>query len=163
MGLFNKVCNAIIRIYTYLGVVLLCVIVIACSAQVFTRYVLGNAISGTEEISRYCFVWLGFVGSAVCTQRWSNAWISILHDLLRGRARKWHEIFLDIMVIICAVILLVQGIKCVDATSRQLSSMLRIPMCYVYTAIPVGAFGIIIGAVQRLVNTLTGHEMEVAQ
>ena len=162
MELFNKICNAIIRIYTYIGVVLLCVIVVACSTQVFTRYVLQDAISGTEEISRYCFVWLGFVGAAVCAQKWSNAWISILHDLLPGRAKKWHAIFLNIMVIICAVVLLIQGVKCVDATSRQLSSMLRIPMCYVYAAIPTGAFGIIVGTVQRLVNNLTGHKMEVA-
>lgn len=161
MRLFNKVCNAIIKGYAYLGVVLLCVIVAACSIQVFTRYILQNAVSGTEEISRYCFVWLGFVGSAVCAQRWSNAWISILHDLVRGRIKKWHEVFLQIMVIICAMILLAQGIKCVGVTSRQLSSMLQIPMCYVYAAIPVGAFGIIVGTMQRLLNTLTGHKMEV--
>ena len=161
MRLFNRVCNTIIQVYTYLGVVLLCVIVIACSTQVFTRYILQDAISGSEEISRYCFIWLGFVGSAVCAQRWSNAWISIVHDLTKGRAKKWHGIILNVMVLICAVILLIQGIKCVGVTSRQLSSMLKIPMCYVYAAIPVGAFGIIVRTMQRLVNSLAGNEMEV--
>ena len=161
MRLFNKVCNTIIQVYTYLGVVLLCVIVIACSTQVFTRYILQDAISGSEEISRYCFIWLGFVGSAVCAQRWSNAWISIVHDLTKGRVEKWHGIILNVMVLICAVILLIQGIKCVGVTSRQLSSMLKIPMCYVYAAIPVGACGLSVGTMQRLGNSLAGTELEV--
>lgn len=161
MKQFNKICNTIIKAYTYLGVLLLCVIVVACVIQVFSRYLMDAAVAGTEEISRYSFIWLGFVGGAVCTQKWTHAWISIVHDLSKGRFQKWHSIFLDVLVIICAGVLLVQGINCVEVTSRQLSSMLRIPMCYVYAAIPVGAVGIIVGAVQRLVNSLAGTEMEV--
>ena len=162
MKLFNKICDTIVKVYTYVGVALLAVIIAACFIQVFSRYVLNDAVAGTEEISRYSFIWLGFVGGAVCAQKWSNAWISILHDLTKGRFRKWHAVFLDIMVIICASILLVQGVKCVGITSRQLSSMLRIPMCYVYAAIPTGAVGMIVGTLQRLVNTLAGNEMEVS-
>lgn len=162
MKLFNKICDTIVKVYTYVGVALLAVIIAACFIQVFSRYVLNDAVAGTEEISRYSFIWLGFVGGAVCAQKWSNAWISILHDLTKGRFRKWHAVFLDIMVIICASILLVQGVKCVGITSRQLSSMLRIPMCYVYAAIPTGAAGMIVGTLQRLVNTLAGNEMEVS-
>lgn len=162
MKSFNKICNAIIKLYTYIGVLMLSVIIVACVIQVFSRYVLDAAVPGTEEISRYCFIWLGFIGGAVCAQRWSNAWISILHDLTHGKFRKWHAIFLDIMVIICAGVLLIQGVNCVNVTSRQLSSMMRIPMCYVYAAIPVGSVGIIIGTLQRLVNHLAGTEMEVS-
>lgn len=162
MKSFNKICDTIIKAYAYFGVLLLCVIVVACVIQVFSRYLLDAAVAGTEEVSRYCFIWLGFIGGAVCAQKWSNAWISILHDLTKGKFRTWHAIFLDVMVIICAIVLLVQGIKCVGVTSRQLSSMLRIPMCYVYAAIPVGAVGIIIGTLQRLVNHLAGIEMEVS-
>mgnify|MGYP001136298773 CR=1 FL=1 len=162
MKLFNKICNAIIKLYTYAGVFLLVVIAIACMVQVFSRYLMSSAIVGTEEISRYCFVWLGFLGSAVCVQRWSNAHISILNDLLKGRLKSVHTVILNIAVIICATVLLAQGLKCVSITTRQLSSMLRIPMCYVYAAIPAGAFGMIVGALQRLLNVLTGKDMEVS-
>lgn len=162
MKTFNKICDAIVKVYTYLGVLFLAIIIVACVVQVFSRYVLGDAVPGTEEISRYSFIWLGFIGGAVCAQRWSNAWISILHDLLKGGWKKWHAVILDVAVILCACVLLIQGIKCVGITSRQLSSMLRIPMCYVYAAIPVGAVGIIVGTLQRLVNHLANNEMEVS-
>ena len=162
MRRFNQICNFIVKVYTYLGVLMLVVITVACVLQVFSRYILGNAIAGTEEISRYSFVWLGFLGSAICVQRWSNAHISVVNDLLKNRANMIHSVILCVMVIACAAVLLVQGINCVMITTKQLSSMLRIPMCYVYAAIPTGAFGMIVGGVQRLVNILTHTQMEVS-
>lgn len=152
MRYFNKFCDIVNKVYTYLGVALLVVISIACILQVFSRYVLGSAIAGTEEISRYSFIWLGFLGSATCVQKWSNAHISILNDSLKNKAKKYHSAFLNLMVLICAAILFVQGIKCVGITSKQLSSMLRIPMSCVYAAIPCGAFGMMLSAAQRLLH-----------
>ena len=88
MKYFNKFCNAVNKIYTYAGVALLLVISVACVVQVFSRYVIGKAVVGTEEISRYSFIWLGFLGSAVCVQKWSNAHISIINDALKGKAKR---------------------------------------------------------------------------
>ena len=70
MKIFNKCCDILNKIFAYAGVALLVVISIACIIQVFSRYVLGHAIQGTEEISRYCFIWLGFLGSSVCVKNW---------------------------------------------------------------------------------------------
>lgn len=163
MRYFNKFCDIVNRIYTYLGVALLIIISIACILQVFSRYVLGSAIAGTEEISRYSFIWLGFLGSATCVQKWSNAHISILNDSLKNNAKKYHSLFLNAMVFICAAIVFTQGIKCVEITSKQLSSMLRIPMSYVYAAIPCGAFGMMLSAVQRILKLFAAEQGEEAQ
>lgn len=160
MKIFNKCCDILNKIFAYAGVALLVVISIACIIQVFSRYVLGHAIQGTEEISRYCFIWLGFLGSSVCVKNWSNAQVSFLNDSLKGNAKKWHSIFLNVMVIICAAILMYQGMKCVGITGKQRSSMLRIPMSYVYAAIPVGSFGMIVSSLQRILNTLAAKETE---
>ena len=152
MKYFKQFCNLVNKVYTYFGVLLLVIICIACILQVFSRYVLGSAVPGTEEISRYSFIWLGFLGSAVCVEKWSNAHISILHDGLKGKARMYHSGFLNLMVFLCAALLFVQGIKCTSITSRQLSSMLRIPMSFVYAAIPFGAFGMMLSAAKRFLE-----------
>lgn len=161
MKVFNKCCDLLNKIYAYAGVVLLAVIAVACCVQVFSRYVLGSAIAGTEEISRYCFIWLGFLGSSVCVQKWSNAHISILNDALKGKAKKIHSALLYIAVFVCAAILFWQGIKCVNITHKQLSSMLRIHMSYVYLAIPVGSFGMMVSALQRFLNLFFSSSEEV--
>ncbi|MBR0092826.1 MAG: TRAP transporter small permease [Lachnospiraceae bacterium] len=158
MKAFNKICDLVNKVYMYLGVVMLVVLSVSCVIQVFTRYFFDNAVPGTEEVSRYCFIWMGFLGAAICVQNWSNAHISVLNDALKGKAKKAHSIFLNIMVLICAAILFYQGVKCVQVTSRQLSSMLRFPMSYVYLAIPVGSFGIMLSALRRVLNTLLGRD-----
>lgn len=163
MKYFNKFCNLVNKIYTYLGVLLLVIICIACILQVFSRYVLGRAIPGTEEISRYSFIWLGFLGSAICVEKWSNAHISILNDGLKGKARMYHSGFLNLMVFLCAALLFVQGIKCTGVTSRQLSSMLRIPMNFVYAAIPFGAFGMMLSAAQRFLELFSQKDHKEVQ
>ena len=160
MRYFNKLCDAVNKLYVYLGVVLLLAISAACILQVFTRYVLGYAVVGTEEISRYCFIWLGFLGSAVCVRNWTNAHISIANDLMQGKAKLIHSTFLDVMVFICAIFLFVQGMNCVKITQNQLSSMMRIPMCYIYAAIPAGAFGIMLSSAQRILNRFFGKDQQ---
>ena len=37
--------------------------------QVFSRYVLGSAPSWSEEITRYLFVWSGFLSVSYCTKK----------------------------------------------------------------------------------------------
>ena len=160
MKTFNKLCDLINKIFIYVGVVMLVVICVACIIQVVSRKFIGNTVAGTEEVSRYCFIWMGFLGSAICVQNWSNAHISLLNDALKGKLKKTHTVFLNIMVLICGAVLFYQGIKSVQVTSKQLSSMLRIPMSYVYLAIPVGSFGIMLSSLRRTLNTLFGKEQE---
>ena len=138
---------------------MLVVIAVAGTVQVVTRYILGQAVVGSEELSRYCFIWLGFVGSVVCIHNWSNAQVSILNDALKGKAKTIHSMLLNIIVFVCASILFWQGIKCVRITSAQISSLLRISMGYVYLAIPVGGFGMMAISLERLLLLITGQAL----
>ena len=46
----------------YFVVLLMAVMTLFICGQVFTRYILETAMSWTEEISRYMFIWLVYVG-----------------------------------------------------------------------------------------------------
>ena len=37
--------------------------------QFFTRYILNDSLSWTEEIARYGLMWLAFIGGAVVTRK----------------------------------------------------------------------------------------------
>jgi len=161
MKKFNAFCDFIIKSYSYIGVIMLFIISISGILQVFTRYIMGNSITGSEELSRYCFIWLGFTGSAVCVQKWSNAHVSILNDALKGKWKNAHSIFLSVMVLICAAVLFYQGIKCTTIAAHQRSSMLHVSMSLIYAAIPVGTFGMMLASVQRILKILVPQQREV--
>lgn len=150
--IFNRLCDWMDRLYVAAAVVFLLIVIGATSVQVFTRYVLGSALPGTEELSRYCFIWSSFLGAAVCVRNWSNAHVSALNDSLKGRAKEVHSTILDLLVIGVALILIVQGAKMVGMTRIQKSSMMRLPMCYVYASIPAGGIGMLLNALCRILN-----------
>ena len=143
-------------VFMAICILLLAVIIVASSLQVFTRYIMGNAVTGTEELGRYCFIWMSMLGGSICVGKWLHPSISILTDALGPGMRRISDVVLNILIAVVAGVLLAKGGSMVLLTTRQLSSVLRIPMCFVYLGVPLGAFGMGYHAVENLVAALHG-------
>lgn len=148
----DRVCSLVNRIYGGAALLLLAVLTGAMAVQVFTRYVMGASLSGTEELGRYCFIWMTMLGAGICVASDSHAAVTLLNDQLKGKIRGWHKITVDIMILACAVLLLTQGIKMASMTMRQLTPTLHIPMSVIYCSLPVGAFGIILNGINNIMK-----------
>lgn len=152
--LLNKVCSLVNKIYGGAALLLLAVLTAAMAVQVFTRYVLGASLSGTEELGRYCFIWMTMLGAGICVSSDSHAAVTILNDQLKGKMKGRHKISVDIMILACALLLFVQGIKMASMTMRQLTPTLHIPMSVIYCSLPVGAFGIILNGINNMMKRM---------
>ena len=53
----------------FILVVLLIAMTIIMGIQVFSRYALRSSLSWTEELTRYLFIWSGFLSVSYCTKR----------------------------------------------------------------------------------------------
>lgn len=49
-------------------VVLLFVMMLIMGIQIVARYALGNSLSWSEEITRFCFIWTGFLSISYCVK-----------------------------------------------------------------------------------------------
>lgn len=141
-------------VFMGISLALLAVIIISSFIQVFTRYVMGSAVTGTEELGRYCFIWMSMLGGSICVGKWLHPSISILTDKLQGDVKRWLDLFLCALIIVVAAVLVAKGINMVQVTTRQLSSVMRIPMSYVYLSVPLGGFGMGYHALVRIVASL---------
>lgn len=152
----KKITKILNYFYTKIAVVLFVIVVVAMFAQVFTRYIMNASLTGTEELGRYCFVWMNMLVAGVCISKNSNATVSILNDSLKGKVKQYHSVFLEVMIAIVGVVLLVKGIELVGVASGQVSPALGIPIAAVYLAIPVGSVGIFVNAVNNIFRRWEG-------
>lgn len=108
--------------------------------QVFTRFVLSNPSSFTEELARYLLIWIGLVGGAYAVGQRLHLAIDLLPTRLTGRPAMWLAIVVELCVAAFALaVLVIGGVRLVQLTLSlgQTSAALGVPMGYVYLALPV--------------------------
>lgn len=111
--------------------------VLSIGAQVFMRKFINSSISWSEELARYCFIWLVFIGISYATKHSKHIIVNILP------IKRLEKVFSFISLgtfFIFTIIVIIYGWKITNmlVTSGQITPALRIPMSYVYLAAPIG-------------------------
>jgi TRAP-type C4-dicarboxylate transport system permease small subunit len=135
-------------------VALMTVMVVTLAIQVFFRFVIQDPPPWTEELARYAFVWITFLGAAVAYRRGTHIVVDTVLHLLSPRVRAVLAWVVDALVFISLVTLLITGIGIVQATSNVRATMLQIPMSFIYAAVPVSAALMLAYQAERLVGLL---------
>lgn len=117
-------------------VVMMSVMFITVCLQVFFRYVLLKPLSWSEELARYCFVWLSFIGAAMALGQKLHFGIDYLVNKFPPRIRAGLALATNILVLIFCLVMVIYGYKTL-ATARYITSAgLYLRMDFVFSAIP---------------------------
>ena len=150
----KKLNQAVDAVYMSISILLLIILVIASALQVFTRYVLNNSLVGTEEVARYCFIWMSMLGGSVCVGRWAHSTVSILSDALPKMGKKILFIIISLLIIVSAYIFVSGGIEMFVAAGNQLTPTMRIPKCLIYLCVPLGGAGMALHSIEHILVTV---------
>lgn len=107
--------------------------------QVFTRFVLDDPSSFTDELARYLLIWVSLFGAAYASGKRAHLAIDLLRTRLRGRAVHGHGIFVGTVVLAFAVLVMVVGgwrLVSLSFLLGQTSPALGVPLGVVYLALP---------------------------
>ena len=108
--------------------------------QVFSRYVIGESSSFTEEFARFALIWLTLLGAAYLNGKEAHLTMDFLTRKLSpkdyARRRRWVAGF---MFVFSAVVMVVGGGNLVYTTLRlgQVSPAMGVPLGVVYGVVPV--------------------------
>lgn len=152
MGKLQKINKYVDKIAGSMIVVLFSVMIISCVLQVFTRFVLNDSLSWTEELSRYTFIWANLLGAAFCVRNNKHAQVTVIFDALPSKLRKYFTLIIQLLIITVASVMVVQGLKVAQITQAQFSPSLNIHISLIYLALPVSGLLIII---YSLINIIT--------
>ncbi len=108
--------------------------------QVFTRFIMNNPSSFTEELARYLLIWVGLLTAAYIVSLNQHLAIDLLQTKVSAVSRKSLELIVHALIFIFALfVLIVGGVRLVFITLElnQISAALQIHLGYVYTVLPL--------------------------
>lgn len=152
----QKVNEAVDKVYMLVAAGLFVILIVASATQVFTRYVLNASLIGTEEVARYCFIWMSLLGGSIAVGRWSHTAITVVYDLLPDVPKKLTYCIQNVLVIVLAVIFISGGITMMGVSANQTTPTLGLPKALVYLAVPTAGIGMLLHSVEHILNTLRG-------
>ncbi|ARK31211.1 TRAP transporter small permease [Halalkalibacter krulwichiae] len=139
------------------------IMVTAIFVQVVMRYVLGSSLAWSEELARYCFIWLVYLGISYGVKKQRHIKVDIILLFLKDRWKIVVNILANVIFLSFAIFVVVYGYDIAKTvlTYGQKSPALQIPMGLVYLATPVG-MGVtalrLIQQIVRQVRTLINNE-----
>ena len=122
--------------------------------QVVCRYLLGAALTWSEEFARYGLVWITFLGAGIALKRRAHMGVLAIVEMFSPGVRKGVQVFTIFAVMVFLVIATLKGTELAVFNMKQFSPAMGLPMGYVYLAIPMGCLVMIIHAADHLLDLL---------
>lgn len=108
--------------------------------QVFTRVVLNNPSTNTEEIVRFCLVWVSMLAGAYSVGKNAHISMTFVQDKLPSKYRYLIAQAVHVFFMLFSLsVLIYGGYKGVMTSIHQTSPSMGISMGYVFLSIPVSA------------------------
>jgi TRAP-type C4-dicarboxylate transport system permease small subunit len=106
--------------------------------QFFTRYVLNDSVTWTEEIARYGLIWVTYIGAVMVTRRNSHIAVALLPNLLPARAGRLLLALVDLAVLGFLALLAYFSVLIIARMQVQRMTIVELPMSWVYAAVVLG-------------------------
>lgn len=140
--------------------ILFSVMVISLFYQIIMRFILKSANAWSEELTRYSFIWLSMLGSAVATRRSRNMDVDFLVRRMPKLLRNINTVITKGLIIAFLMVIIVYGTVLVGMTHKQLSAGLQIPMSYIYASVPVGGLLILIFTIEVIIDDIINSKVK---
>lgn len=150
MRILRKIDN---HIEEWILVTLLAVSLTSITLQICMRFIFGNSLSWSEELARYCFIWLIYIGIAYGVKLSRHITLDVVYDLVPDTLKKAFQLLSNLLVGAFALIVIYNSYLLIDqiASFGQTSAAMRLNMVYVYLSVPIGMTLTIIRLIQNTI------------
>lgn len=125
--------------------------------QVFTRYILSNPSTWSEELVSYLFAWSTLFGASLVVSERGHMNIPVLIDTKSVKTQKNASIFAELMILMFSLIVLTYGgIRITNLALNQLTSSLGVAIGLFYIPLPLSGIINIIFCILNIKDILDG-------
>ena len=153
--------NGITRILNGLaGISFLAMVILTCW-QVFTRYILQNPSTWSEELVGYLFAWMSLVGASLVTCERGHMNIPIVVEQFSLPVQKGLNCLGEIIAFLfSATILVFGGVQITSLAMGQMTSSLGVPIGIFYVVLPLCGILNMIYTVFNMIDIIKGQTDE---
>jgi TRAP-type C4-dicarboxylate transport system permease small subunit len=156
----SKVIDLFFKLLEFLVVACLVAMVIMVFGNVVLRYGFNSGIDISDEMSRYCFIWLTYIGAMVAMREKGHLGVDTLVLRLSLNGKKLCYFLSEVMMLGCNLLFLLGTWKMHELQVTNVSTVVGISMIWVYGIGYVVGFVMSVMNVNQLYKLLTGQLKE---
>lgn len=149
--------NRAVRCFEFAVVLALAGMVIMVFGNVVLRYGFDAGITASEEISRYLFVWLTFMGAIVAMRRHEHLGMDTVVKLLPRGGKRALAVLSEVAMLYCCGLFFWGSLKLTQINLTAYAAVTKMPLAVLYSAGLVTSVMIALMLVESLYRVLTGR------
>ena len=130
--------NLSVRILDLFNALVVAVMVLAIFLQVLARYVFDYPLSWPEELGRFLFAWIVFLGIVQVIRMDEMPALDLVYQWVPEKVGSFLKLVVSLVVLGFLLIMLKGGWELMARQTKQISVALEVPMAVVYFVIPFG-------------------------
>jgi TRAP-type transport system small permease protein len=157
LNAISRIERLAVRVVEVVLVLLLAGMVVMVFANVVLRYGFNSGLNISEEMSRYFFVWLTFIGAILAFRDHAHVGVETFVRLLGPRGRIVCVVLSNLIIVICAAVLVWGTWKQHAINASMTAPVVGLSMVWVYGVTYLT--GILIGLIAfgRMAMAMTGR------
>lgn len=138
----------------------ICALIIIAALQIFSRYVLNDAYSWTEETSLMLFLWLAYFGMVMAMRKEAHLRVDAFVSAMPEKLQRWLHVVILAGAILCSLFIAwISFETAMKIMSRgQMASSIPLPLWIVWLAIPLCFFLSALQACRHFIIALKGKD-----
>ncbi|GBU09156.1 2,3-diketo-L-gulonate TRAP transporter small permease protein [Gammaproteobacteria bacterium] len=131
IGIIQKITNAYFSLLRLIMVICLAIMLCMVFTNVCLRY-LGRGIDIAEELPRFLFIWMTFLGAIVGFKERAHIGVDFLIEIIPKYAKQISWLTVQLLILLCAVYILYGTYLTHDLLVGNVSTVMRLPEIYVF-------------------------------
>lgn len=119
--------------------------------QIVMRYIFNQPLIWSEELARYLFIWMAFIGIGYGVKYDLHIKMEAFLQIFPPKVQQVVVIITEVVAILFLGLVLIPGVQFAIHTGHVPSSAMGIPMYWVYFAFPVG---LILGMLRMMISVV---------
>ena len=146
MKKFEKILDTVMRFLMALSMFAL---LAGGTWQIFSRMVLNDPSTFTDEFLRYVLIWASLIGSAYCFYRDEHLALDLIKGRVKGAVAVALNVFIEAATLFFVCYVFIYGGAILAMNALNISSVMHLPFTFLYSILPISGVFIVLARVLK--------------